>query len=140
MRVLGYSATWLTDCFLMDGCGRKVFAHTNGFGDFVLLDRLGLPWKVHPCYENRFVLGGVSKSSGMIRIRQDRLVEYSQTEIASAPPHRLLTANDIHAVDPLNSIGNGEILVAGYVQDYLERRADRLAEKMGTLGQQILHR
>lgn len=31
-----------------------VWAHTNGYGDFVLFDDLGSPWKVHDCYFERF--------------------------------------------------------------------------------------
>lgn len=52
MKALGYSVTWPTRCFL--GCDQKVYAHTNGHGDFVLLDSLGWPWPVHACYH----LGG----------------------------------------------------------------------------------
>jgi hypothetical protein len=40
MDILGYSLTWKTRCFIGSGCGRTVFAHTNGNGDFVLLDSL----------------------------------------------------------------------------------------------------
>lgn len=32
-------------------CGEEVFFHSNGHGDAVLLDRLGRPWIVHPCWE-----------------------------------------------------------------------------------------
>ncbi len=48
MKSLGYSATWRTKCFL--GCTRTVWAHTNGHGDFVLLNDLGWPWPIHECY------------------------------------------------------------------------------------------
>ena len=41
MKSLGYSSTWATTCFINGGCGAKVFAHTNGRGDFVLFDELG---------------------------------------------------------------------------------------------------
>lgn len=48
MRALGHSLTWPTKCFL--GCDQRVYAHTNGYGDFVLLDSLGWPWPIHACY------------------------------------------------------------------------------------------
>jgi hypothetical protein len=53
VKVLGYPSTWPTQCFLANGCGAKVFAHTNGDGDFVLFDELGPSWPVHDCYTNR---------------------------------------------------------------------------------------
>jgi hypothetical protein len=55
MKHLGYPATWRTRCFIREGCATQVFAHTNGFGDFVLFDHLGQPWPVPECYQNRFV-------------------------------------------------------------------------------------
>lgn len=50
MEELGYPLTWITKCFINGGCSAKVFAHTNGDGDFVLLDSLGPPWPIHECY------------------------------------------------------------------------------------------
>jgi len=41
MKAIGYSSTWVTSCFINGGCGVRFFAHTNGYGDFVLLDELG---------------------------------------------------------------------------------------------------
>ena len=32
-------------------CGAEVYYHTNGYGDSVLFDSLGSPWKVHGCWE-----------------------------------------------------------------------------------------
>ena len=43
MEVLGYPLTYLTTCFISGGCGDDVWAHTNGYGDFVLFDDLGQP-------------------------------------------------------------------------------------------------
>src|SRR5258706_6279701 len=56
MQALGYARTWKTLCFINGGCGEEVFAHTNGFGDFVLFYRLGWPWPIHDCYLDRFCL------------------------------------------------------------------------------------
>lgn len=53
MKKLGYSLTWETTCFIDDGCNAVVYAHTNGYGDFVLFDDLGYPWPVHDCYTKR---------------------------------------------------------------------------------------
>lgn len=32
-------------------CQKNIFFHTNGNGDFVLFDRLGLPWEIHGCWK-----------------------------------------------------------------------------------------
>jgi hypothetical protein len=140
MQVLGYTATWPTECFIAGGCGKRVFAHTNGFGDFVLFDKLGWPWPIHHCYEDRFVLGGLQNSRRTVDIREDRIDEYRRTQVPTTLPQRKVAGSEIRAVDPLTAIGRGDILVAGYVQDYFERRADKLAAKMGTLGHQTLNR
>jgi hypothetical protein len=140
MQALGFTATWATHCFINGGCGRQVFAHTNGYGDFVLFDSLGWPWPVHNCYANRFVVGNVPGGSGVISLRPDRIAEYGRTSVTGAPPARHVRFSDIFAVNPLTYVGKGEFPIAGYIQDYHERRADTIAEKMGTLGQQLLHR
>ena len=54
LDALGYSLSWKTKCFLDGGCGKTVFAHTNGHGDFVLFDHLQPPWTIHECYFDRF--------------------------------------------------------------------------------------
>lgn len=41
--------TYPTTCWW---CGEMVFYHTNGFGDSVLFDSLGSPWRVHSCWKN----------------------------------------------------------------------------------------
>jgi hypothetical protein len=41
--------TYPTSCWW---CGEEVIYHTNGFGDSVLFDSLGSPWRKHPCWEN----------------------------------------------------------------------------------------
>lgn len=50
MLRLGHPLTWVTICFISGGCRERVYAHTNGDGDFVLFDRLGWPWPIHECY------------------------------------------------------------------------------------------
>lgn len=48
---LGEPRSFPTKCW---ECGELVLAHTNGFGDFVLLKLpAGRPWTVHPCYLRR---------------------------------------------------------------------------------------
>lgn len=37
-----------TECWW---CGAPVYFHTNGYGDAVLFDSLGVPWQVHSCWE-----------------------------------------------------------------------------------------
>lgn len=41
--------TYPTQC---PWCGEDVFYHTNGFGDSVLFDSLGSPWRIHSCWED----------------------------------------------------------------------------------------
>ncbi len=75
MEALGYSLTWQTQCFIQGGCGQQgLFAHTNGYGDFVLFDALGPPWPVHDCYIRRFELSG---DSDILDVRGSRTVEVS---------------------------------------------------------------
>jgi hypothetical protein len=69
MEVLGRPLTWRTSCFIDPECGAEVFGHTNGHGDFVLLDELGFPWPVHACYLRRFEL---SPRANILKIRATR--------------------------------------------------------------------
>lgn len=62
MIALGYSLTWPTECFIDGGCGARVFAHTNGEGDFVLFDDLGHPWPIHDCYSTRYAVEDEEKA------------------------------------------------------------------------------
>jgi hypothetical protein len=135
MQSLGYPATWPTSCFISGGCGETVFAHTNGFGDFVLFDELGPPWPVHECYANRFLL----TSSGSLIVREDRRAEYRGVAI-SGPPAKPRTVERITKMDPTQHVGGKHFLAIGYVQDYVERRVDSILKKTGTLGRQILER
>lgn len=32
-------------------CNHPVYYHTNGYGDSVYFDELGIPWKIHPCWQ-----------------------------------------------------------------------------------------
>ena len=48
-RAIRDAETYPTKCWW---CGDEVFYHTNGFGDSVLFDSLGYPWKVHSCWKN----------------------------------------------------------------------------------------
>jgi hypothetical protein len=136
MQSLGYPATWPTSCFISGGCGAPVFAHTNGFGDFVLLDELGPPWPVHDCYANRFLLTG----DGRLTIRHDRRSEYRDLAISGAPAQSKAPERDITKIDPSKFIGDKEFVAIGYVQDYVERRMDSLLKKTGTMGRHILER
>ncbi len=75
MEALGYSLTWPTKCFINGGCGQQgLFAHTNGYGDFVLFDALGWPWPVHECYFRRFEL---PRDSDILDVRGSRIVDVS---------------------------------------------------------------
>jgi hypothetical protein len=136
MQVLGHPLTWPTTCFINPGCSASVFGHTNGFGDFVLFDDLGPPWPIHDCYLNRFV---ISRSSGVGHtsfLTSDTSTYAVPTiSIPSVKPRNL---KDITRVLPEDLHGKGEFNLAGYVQDYMERRADKIAASLGNLGQRIM--
>jgi hypothetical protein len=136
MQSLGYPATWPTSCFLSGGYGAAVFAHTNGFGDFVLFDELGPPWPVHECYANRFLLTG----NGTLTIREDRRSEYRDLAISGAPAQSQTPQRNITKIDPSKFIGDREFLAIGYVQDYVEHRTNSLLKKTGEVGRQTLER
>lgn len=136
MKVLGYALTWPTTCFITPGCSASVFGHTNGFGDFVLFDELGPPWPIHDCYLNRFVIGTTSSVGLRTFLTSDTSGFAVPTLPVISPKAKDL--NNIVRVAPEELSGKGEINLAGYVQDYLERRADKLAASLGTLGQQIM--
>lgn len=133
MDSLGHPATWSTQCFIHGGCGADVFAHTNGYGDFVLFDELGPPWPLHPCYADRFLRHTGSSS---LSIRPDRISEYQEISVTLPKPPKF-NASDIRRVDPSEYVGQ-EILAIGYVQEYIERRADALLDKAGSLGKRVL--
>jgi len=139
MQALGYPATWPTVCFLNpEQCRAQVFAHTNGFGDFVLFDRLGWPWKIHECYENRFMAGSTRSLSGLRTIQKTS--EYISTQVSDVPPQRAVSPNNIRRIDAEALAGKGEMAIAGYVQDYVERRAERIAKDFGDFGKQLFMR
>jgi hypothetical protein len=136
MKALGYPLTWPTTCFITAGCSAPVFGHTNGFGDFVLFDELGPPWPIHDCYLNRFA---ITASSGL----GFRTLMISDTSGYEVPPISAVSLRprdfkNIQRVSPEEVSGKGEINLAGYVQDYVERRVDKLAASLGALGQQLM--
>lgn len=134
MKVLGYPATWPTTCFILGGCGDRgpLFAHTNGFGDFVLFDELGPPWPVHHCYAERF-LRSYSSARSDFSIREDRIDQYRSTEDPAfnltIPPR----ASDIRRVEPESLLGQKPVPITGYVQEYIELRADYLLRPLASL-------
>ena len=73
MDILGYPLTWKTRCFIRSGCRKMVFAHTNGYGDFVLLDSLGWPWPIHECYLQRC---GGGDDATLVNISQSKGIAY----------------------------------------------------------------
>jgi hypothetical protein len=135
MRALGYARTWPTLCFINGGCGEAVFAHTNGFGDFVLFDRLGWPWPIHECYLIRFCQQLGSRANNY-EIKADALLEYQRAEDKSPQPAVRRTTRDIRGMLPIEHVGQPDKLIFGYILDYVENRVERLLRDLGTLGQQ----
>lgn len=122
----------------------SVFAHTNGSGDFVLLDSLGWPWPVHDCYINRFcwvdspqglTMGSqIRVGSHTYFIREDSYSEYKKAE----PPIQSSRQKNITRCRPEDWLQKGRLSVAGYIQDIVENRLARLMMKMGELAQQVI--
>jgi hypothetical protein len=137
MQALGYARTWRTVCFINGGCGEEVFAHTNGFGDFVLFDRLGWPWPIHDCYLDRFCQP-ISASTNSYEIRADAIAEYRRADEKLPFLASKKVPRDIRRMIPGDHLKEPEKLVFGYVQDYIENHAERLFRGVGTLGHQLL--
>jgi hypothetical protein len=157
MIVLGYPRTWLTYCFLPNGCESRVWGHTNGTGDFVLfvlLDSLGFPWPVHSCYEHR---RDSPLDSGDDPARATFLDELKRRRECQPrmPPADLpslaldkstveryekdLPARtpDIAQITAVDYVGKGEFPVIGYVQEVIEGAVGnqlRSLEQEGTAG------
>lgn len=131
MKRLGYPLTWRTTCFINDGCGEVCFAHTNGFGDFVLLDSLGWPWPIHPCYHFRQV-----RSGSVTIVEADYRTVSVELEDVPTVKQRI-SPSDITRANPAACPDGVTIEVAGYVQDICERRLDSLLSDIGGLGRQV---
>jgi hypothetical protein len=145
MRALGHPATWPTDCFI--GCTQQVWAHTNGFGDFVLFDELGWPWPVHDCYLNLAYCGG-SRPSPTSRftlasatLGDDFLsnvsAECRKLQVPRPPKH---AADDIQRMNPQDWLEAKTFRVSGYVQDYIENRVSALLKGARGIVEQSLLR
>jgi hypothetical protein len=128
VKKLGYKLTWPTTCFL--GCSGDVWAHTNGDGDFVLLDSLGSPWPVHPCYEAR-------------EQRRDYDVDISQLErllarldvpgSSNEPTHATFSRpTHVTVVDPSEWRGGGPFVKRGLVEFYREKRLEHFTRNAGS--------
>lgn len=149
MEILGYPLTYPTTCFIDGGCGAKVFAHTNGNGDFVLFDVLRPPWPIHSCYLNRFCsseeLNGPRPASGAYT-NQEWALEVARHNEAYRDAARRASqergarpTQAIVKVDP-KDLTPSSIQVLGYVQDILERRSEKLIRATGELAQQVLRK
>jgi len=136
MQVLGHPRTWRTFCFINGGCGEEVFAHTNGYGDFVLFDQLGWPWPIHECYLDRFCLQVDAKAKSYV-IRPEAVAEYRRADERIPAVVRRVT-RDIRRIVAKDHLKEPEKIVFGYVQDYIEGHAERLFKGVGTLGHQHL--
>jgi hypothetical protein len=137
MQVLGYARTWTTLCFINGGCGEQVFAHTNGYGDFVLFDSLGWPWPIHDCYLDRFCQSSVASANSYV-IRADAIAEYRKADEKIPQVVSRRTTRDIRRMVARDHLKEPEKIVFGYVQDYIENHAERLFRGVGTLGHKHL--
>jgi hypothetical protein len=125
MRATGYPITWPTNCFIGGGCGQRVFAHTNGDGDFVLFDSLGWPWPVHACYARRY-----EDDDRIPGLAPTVYLEYRQTSIS--PPENREKSRNIVRVTP--DAVNGKVEILGRVQDIVENAAAKRLKRLGGLG------
>jgi hypothetical protein len=129
VRATGYPITWPTTCFIDGGCGKSVFAHTNGDGDFVLFDSLGWPWPVHDCYARQY-----EENDRIPGLAPTVYREYRNTQ-AIVPPR---PSKDIVRMTPM--VGGAIVDILGRVQDYVENAAAKRIAKTGALGQQQMIR
>ncbi|HWA93177.1 MAG TPA: hypothetical protein VG844_01150 [Terracidiphilus sp.] len=130
MKALGYSLTWKTNCFLGPnnvGCGELTFAHTNGFGDFVLFDSLGYPWPIHSCYANR---GDT----------QNDVWSLLDERVLPKPKKTWSSGSDIKRVDPKSYLSSKPIPIVGYLQDYYSGKRDELLGRTEGLEARIIER
>ena len=149
MKSLGYSLTWRTTCFINDGCGSPVIAHTNGRGDFVLFDSLGSPWPIHECYRRRFCIeidglelrkGKVvlTRLNSKIAFRDEALAEYNALVPRDLPKRPSSRPIDLDKINPEYFVDQDPLRVVGIVQDVLSDRIPRLIEDLGSLGATIV--
>ncbi|MDD9883006.1 MAG: hypothetical protein OXU62_00480 [Gammaproteobacteria bacterium] len=104
MKKLNHKATWVTKCFIDSGCNEEVYAHTNGYGNFVLFDDLGYPWPIHECYTKR-------KRSSVSLNRSRYKIDYGDVEsskcaqwfpVRKIPITMLLARLPVLSVEPLH--------------------------------------
>ena len=150
MKSLGYSSSWPTTCFINGGCGARVFAHTNGQGDFVLFDELGWPWPVHDCYLNRYCSSPVDRAprdgssvqsvglASILNIAKNSS-DYAREsrEALRAGGAATRPRNDIRRIEPHHGMSGDAFTVVGFVADIHERYRPRELRSLGTLGEQI---
>lgn len=118
MKKLGYRLTWPTTCFL--GCPAKVWAHTNGDGDFVLLDSLGWPWHIHPCYAKRPIARDSQPRDVELSDRLEQLLAcLDETE----RDHPFRRPAHISVIDPAEW-PRGPFVRKGVVEFYREKRLE----------------
>jgi hypothetical protein len=144
MKVLGYPVTWPTSCFL--GCTLPVWAHTNGFGDFVLLNELGWPWPVHDCYLNRAYSGERRTLPGRFTLANAAHVDDFLTNVTdecrnlSVPCPTRPATNDIRKMKPQDRLDAKTFAINGYVHAYIENRVSTLLTDVGGIVRQSLLR
>jgi hypothetical protein len=68
------------------------------------------------------------------------LSEYRAAGPAASQERHQVNLSQIAAVNRMTLLKQGDLIVAGYIQDYIERRANKIAAKMGTVGQRLLGR
>jgi hypothetical protein len=122
MKKLGYRLTWPTTCFL--GCPAKVWAHTNGDGDFVLLDSLGSPWRIHPCYEIRPIV----RDGQLCDLELSDQLEQLLANLDAAKRDRSFRRPaHVNVVDPAEWLG-GPFVRMGLVEFYREKRLEQFTK------------
>ena len=150
MKSLGYSSSWPTTCLINGGCGAKVFAHTNGKGDFVLFDELGWPWPVHDCYLNRYCsrpadsaprndssVQSVGLASILSLARNSNDYARESREALRAGGVATRPRNDIRRIEPRQGMSGDAFTVVGFVADLHEQYRPRELRSLGMLGEQI---
>ena len=104
------------------GCHAQVWAHTNGDGDFVLSDSLGLPWPVHICYLTRRDGGRAESEYEIDENTQQRLDELLALFENTDKDQKAFRRPDHLRLAHASEWRKGSFMMRGLIEFYRENR------------------
>ena len=127
--------TYTTACWW---CGVDVYYHTNGYGDSVLFDFLGYPWRVHSCWRDywtekkaiRKLLGSNTVSPKILQ----RIEQYESSSYFSTYRLLLEQPSCCESNDSRMAILSGTIRQINFIPD-----ESSVAHKMGITAAKLRH-